>query len=84
MVIRKSGARATFQRCAEMRHRAGLSIVELMAKVGQSPSRSTYERLERGLPIRASSAFKIANAINSELSVSGLETFSVETEVCYV
>lgn len=78
-----TGSTAAFVRCAELRQRAGMSLDELIQKVGPRPARSSYERLERGLAIRANSAFKIANAVNAELKRLGLEPFFVDDEVKY-
>ena len=60
-----------------------MSLHELMLKVGPRPARSSYERLERGLAIRANNAFKIANAINAELRRLELETLVVDDEIKY-
>lgn len=79
----RTGSTATFERCAELRQRAGMSLDELMQKVGPRPARSSYERLERGLAIRANNSFKIAHTINAELRRLELEQFNVEEEVQY-
>ena len=79
----RTGATASFERCAELRQRAGLSLDELMQRVGANPARSSYERLERGLAIRANNAFKIAHTVNAELKKRGLDPIDVDKEVNY-
>jgi hypothetical protein len=60
-----------------------MSLDELMVKVGPRPARSSYERLERGLAIRANNAYKIAHVINAELRSLELDPFVVDDEVKY-
>lgn len=78
-----TGSTASFARCAEFRQRAGMSLDDLMQKVGPRPARSSFERLERGLSIRANNAFKIANTINTELRRLEIDQFFIDDEVIY-
>lgn len=61
-----------------------MTIDDLMGLVGTRPSKSTYERAERGLAIRAVNAFKIAHAVNGAFKMQGLEAFDVDLEVEYI
>lgn len=74
---------ATFERCAELRERAGLDLEELMLRVGPKPAKASYQRLERGLAIQASNAFKIANVLNAIHKERDLPGFDVDNEVKY-
>lgn len=72
---------ATFVRCEELRQRAGLSIDEFVQLCGNRPARSSVQRLERGLAIRAHNTFRVATALKRKLSEVGAETFDVDLEV---
>ena len=81
---RRNSSTATFVRCAELRQRAGMEIDDLIKRVGEKPSKASYHRLERGMAVRASSAFKIANTLNKIYLEQNLPKFEVEKEVQYV
>ena len=74
-------ATATFLRCEELRQRAGLSIDELVQLSGNRPARSSVQRLERGLAIRAHNTFRVATALKKKLTEIGAELFDVDKEV---
>ena len=81
---KRTSSTATFPRCGELRDRAGMDIEDLMQLVGPKPAKASYQRIERGLAVRASSAFKIANALNGAHKQQGLAGFDVDEEVQYV
>ena len=76
-----SGTTATFERCAELRQRAGLSIDDLVHRCSGRPARSSIQRLERGYAIRTHNAFRVATEIHSALEEQGISSFDVDTAV---
>lgn len=78
---RNNHSMATFQRCSHYRDRAGLSQSDLLAVLENKPSKASLVRLEGGMAIRKSSAFRVANGINAELKRQGLDGFDADSEV---
>ena len=76
-----NGSTAKFERCSHFRELAGITLNDLVIKLGNKPSRSSLTRLEDGYAILSANAFRVANAVNASLREQGLETFDVEKEV---
>lgn len=76
-----SGKTATFERCAELRERAGLSVDALVQLCGGRPARSSIQRLEKGYGIMTHNTFKVASTINRALQDAGSDGFNVDEEV---
>ena len=72
---------ATFKRCSHFRELAGLTLNDLVVKLGNKPSKSSIVRLEDGFSILSANAFRVANAINQSLKDQDLDMFDVEAEV---
>lgn len=75
---------ATFERCSHFRELAGLTINDLVVKLGNKPSKTSINRLEEGRAVLSANAFRVANTINQSLADQSLSTFVVEDEVVRV